>query len=160
MQREVEILSELCKRTDLDEYDRKGFELEKQVVEQIIGKDFEIEIADIASRMSVACNDKTALSELSSEFQGILTDMFDKLPQFIDTDEDLDFKGGKLLVPVSNETFTRIVDIHFFLLNSDTKYDEFIFTNVLCELENRERTGDVIVHEIITHYDDLCYQTK
>jgi hypothetical protein len=116
------------------------------------------EIADIANRLSAAGNDTTALAEISAEFQEILTDMFAELPQFVEADDDLDFQGGKILVPISNETLLQIVDIHFLLLNSDVPYDEFVFTNALNELEQRANNCDAVAHEIVAHYDDLYYQ--
>jgi hypothetical protein len=122
--------------------------------------DFEKAIADIADRLSTAGKDKAALSKLSEDFQNILIDMFDELPQIVETEDgdDLEFKGGKLLVPVSNDTLSQIVDIHFFLWNANVPYDEFIFTNALGELENRESAGDTVAHEIIAHYDELSNQ--
>jgi hypothetical protein len=161
MQREAVILTELCKREDLDEYDRKGYELNKQVVDNLVGEEFENEIADIAHYLSVARVDKDVLADLSVKFEDILTDMFDELPQLIDTeDDDLEFKGGKLLAPISNDALLQIVDIHYRLLNSGVPYDEFIFTNALGELEQRSDKGDAVAHEIVAHYDDLCNQTK
>jgi hypothetical protein len=159
LQREVAILTELSKRDDLDEYDRKGYEFDKQVVEQLVANDFENEIADIAHYLSAARVDKKVLADLSVKFEGILTDMFDELPQFIDTeDENLEFKGGKILAPISNESLLQIVDIHYKLLNSDVAYDEFIFTNALGELEQRTNNGDAVAHEIVAHYDDLYHK--
>jgi hypothetical protein len=159
MKHEAAILAELCKRTDLDEYNRKGYELDKQSVDQFLAENFENEIADIAHYLSATRKDKKVLSELSVRFESILTDMFDELPQFIDTDdEDLDFKGGNILAPISNEALLQIVDIHYMLLNSDVPYDEFIFTNALNELEQRTNNGDAVAHEIVAHYDDLYHK--
>jgi hypothetical protein len=118
---------------------------------------FERCIADIADRVSAAGDDVQVLSALSLKFQGVLTDMFDELPRFVETDDDdLDFKGGNLVAPVSNETFAEIVDIHFRLYHSGVEYDEFIFTNALNELERRESAGDVEAGAIVARYDDLC----
>jgi hypothetical protein len=101
------------------------------------------------------------LADLSVKFEDILTDMFDELPQLIDTeDDDLEFKGGKLLAPISNDALLQIVDIHYRLLNSGVPYDEFIFTNALGELEQRSDKCDAVAHEIVAHYDDLCNQSK
>jgi hypothetical protein len=126
----------------------------------MVVKDIEKEIADIADRLSKAGKDKATLSKLSEEFQNILTDMFDELPQIVETEdgEDLEFKGGKLIVPVSNDTLSQIVDIHFSLWNADVPYDEFIFTNALGELEQRSAAGDTAAHEIVSHYDELYHK--
>jgi hypothetical protein len=40
-------------------------------------------------------------------------------------------------------------------LNAEVPYDEFLFTNALGELENREIAGDTAAHEIVAHYDEL-----
>jgi hypothetical protein len=95
------------------------------------------------------------LSKLSEDFQNILIDMFDELPQIVESEDgdDLEFKGGKLIVPVSNDTLLQIVDIHLFLWNADVPYDEFLFTNALGERENRESAGDTVAHKILSHYD-------
>jgi hypothetical protein len=123
----------------------------------MVAKDIEKEIADIADRLSKVGKDKAALSKLSEDFQNILIDMFDELPQIVETEDsdDLEFKGGKLRYPVSNDTLSQIVDIHFFLWNADVPYDEFIFTNALGEIENRESAGDTVAHEIVARYDEL-----
>jgi hypothetical protein len=83
--------------------------------------------------------------------------MFDELPQFVDG-EELEFKGGNLLAPVSNDVLSQIVDIHFALMTADVQYDEFIFTNVLNELEQRTNAGDAAAHKIVAHYDDLYHK--
>jgi hypothetical protein len=151
LQRDSAILAELSQRPELDEFDRKGYALDKQAIDAYVAEEFEDEIAEIAARISAPS------SELSSAFQSILTDMFDELPQFVDG-EGLDFKGGKLLAPVSNDAMSQIVDIHFALMNADVQYDEFIFTNVLNELEQRTNASDAIAHEIVAHYDDLYHK--
>jgi hypothetical protein len=114
--------------------------------------DLEFRILDAWMDGDKQISDIEAYSIIASHF----SEVFDELPQFIDTeDEDLDFKGGMILAPISNEALFQIVDIHYRLLNSGVPYDEFIFTNVLNELEERIKAGDAVAHEIVAHYDDL-----
>jgi hypothetical protein len=158
-QREAAILAELCKRSDLDEYDRKGYELDRQAMDQHIAEAFEMEIANIADRLSTVGKNKESLAALSGKFEAILTDMFDELPDIVDADDDkLGFKSGSIVAPISNEALFQIVNIHFFLWNSEVPYDEFIFTNALNELEQRTNNGDAVAHDILAHYDELYHK--
>jgi hypothetical protein len=125
----------------------------------MVAEYFDKAIADIANRLSAAGNDTTALAELSAEFQEILTDMFAELPQFVEADDDLDFQGGDIVAPVSNQALQTAIDIHFYLQSASVNYDEFIFTNILSELEQRTAAGDPAAHSALAHYDTLYRQS-
>jgi hypothetical protein len=125
----------------------------------MVAEYFDKAIADIAGRLSAAGNDTMALAELSAEFQEILTDMFAELPQFVDAADDLDFQGGEIVAPVSNQALQTAIDIHFFLLSASVNYDEFLFTNILNELEQRNAAGDPAAHSVLAHYDTLYCQS-
>jgi hypothetical protein len=94
------------------------------------------------------------------EFQEILIQLFDCAPRFIETEEgdDLTFVGGTQLRPLTDEAYSAAIDIHFRLLESHVPYDEFLFTNIIQELERRTNTGDPKAHALLAHYDDLYHK--
>jgi hypothetical protein len=159
LQHESAILKELSRRPELDEYDRKGYALDKQCIDAYLAEEFEREIAELAEMIPAAKRSKDTVASLCYKFENLISCMFYGEPQpILDDDVDEDLEIADILAPVSNSALDSTVDIHFLLLRTPGNYNPALYRNVINELEKRTNNGDAMAHEVLEHYDELYHK--
>jgi hypothetical protein len=115
--------------------------------------------AAIITLRDTLIKDVPHLCDTRKLFEQILNNLFDVPPVFVETldGSDLTFEAGTMLHPLSDEAFRAAIDIHFALMQSPVPYDDFLFTNVITELERRTTQGDPKAHALLSHYDTLYH---
>jgi hypothetical protein len=156
LQRESAIFAELSLRSDLDEYARKCYVLNKQCVDAYLAEEFEDDIAKLTDMVPAAKRSKEIIARLCYKFENLISCMFYGEPQpIIDDDVDEDLEVADILAPVSNSALDATIDIHFLLLRTPGNYNPALYQNVINELEKRTNAGDTVAHEVLAHYDKL-----
>jgi hypothetical protein len=161
LQRESAIFAELSLRSDLDEYARKCYVLNKQCVDAYLAEEFEDGIAKLTDMVPAAKRSKETIARLCYKFENLISCMFYGEPQpILDDDVDEDLEVVDILAPVSTRALEATIDIHFLLLRTPGNYNPSLYRNVINELEQRTNNGDAVAHEVLAHYDDLYNQTR
>jgi hypothetical protein len=159
LQRESAIFAELSLRSDLNEYARKCYVLNKQCVDVYLAEEFEEEIAELAEMIPTAKRSKDMMASLCYKFENLISCMFyGELQPLLDDDVDEDLEIADILAPVSNSALDATIDIHFLLVRTPGNYNPALYRNVINELEKRTNNGDAIAHDVLAHYDELYHK--
>jgi hypothetical protein len=149
----------LSLRSDLDEYARKCYVLNKQCVDVYLAEEFEEEIAELAEMIPTAKRSKDMMASLCYKFENLISCMFyGELQPLLDDDVDEDLEIADILAPVSNSALDATIDIHFLLVRTPGNYNPALYRNVINELEKRTNNGDAIAHDVLAHYDELYHK--